>query len=210
MKRIALAALLSFATLTAAPGQAAEQVRNASPFKTINAQGPVSLVVEVGKAYSIRVEGSQKFIDRVTTEVVNGELRLGYKEKNNVNIKDDERVIVTLPELTAFTGEGAGLVILNRVRGDNFDVNYRGAGSLQMNGQVKRLRLDAEGVGEVDAKGLVAQDADVSFRGIGAVSVHAKNRLQAEVQGMGELTYYGNPRSLSKSVSGIGSVVAGR
>jgi hypothetical protein len=210
MKRIALAAILALATLAATPGQAAEQVRNATPFKTINAQGPVSLVVEVGKAYSIRVEGSQKFIDRVTSEVVNGELRLGYKEKNNVNIKDDERVIVTLPELTAFTGEGAGLVILNRVRGERLDVDYRGAGSLQMNGQVKRLRLDAEGVGEVDAKGLVAQDADVSFRGIGAVSVHARNRLQAEVQGMGELTYYGNPRSLSKSVSGIGSVVAGR
>lgn len=208
MKRIVIAALLPLATFSS---QGAEQVRNATPFKTINAHGPVSLVVEVGKAHSIRVEGSQKFIDRVTTEVVNGELRLGYKEKNgNVNIKDEERVVVTLPELTHFTGEGAGLVVLNKVRGERFDVDYRGAGSLQMNGQVRQLRLTAEGVGEVDAKDLVAQDADVRFRGIGAVSVHAKNRLQAEVQGMGELTYYGNPRTLSKSVSGIGSVVAGR
>jgi len=207
MKRIVIAALLSLVALSS---QAAEQVRNASPFKTINARGPVSLVVEVGKAHSIRVEGSQKFIDRVTTEIVGGELRLGYKEKNNVNISDEDRVVVTMPELTHFTGEGAGLVILNKVRGERFDVDYRGAGSLQMNGRVERLRLSAEGVGEVDAKGLITQDADVSFRGIGAVSVHAKNRLQAEVQGMGELTYYGNPRSLSKSVSGIGSVVAGR
>ena len=207
MKRIVIAALLSLVALSS---QAAEQVRNASPFKTINARGPVSLVVEVGKAHSIRVEGSQKFIDRVTTEIVGGELRLGYKEKNNVNISDEDRVVVTMPELTHFTGEGAGLVILNKVRGERFDVDYRGAGSLQMNGRVERLRLSAEGVGEVDAKGLITQEADVSFRGIGAVSVHAKNRLQAEVQGMGELTYYGNPRSLSKSVSGIGSVVAGR
>lgn len=207
MKRIVIAALLSLVALSS---QAAEQVRNASPFKTINARGPVSLVVEVGKAHSIRVEGSQKFIDRVTTEIVGGELRLGYKEKNNVNISDEDRVVVTMPELTHFTGEGAGLVILNKVRGERFDVDYRGAGSLQMNGRVERLRLSAEGVGEVDAKSLITQDADVSFRGIGAVSVHAKNRLQAEVQGMGELTYYGNPRSLSKSVSGIGSVVAGR
>ncbi|MDN4037842.1 GIN domain-containing protein [Massilia sp. YIM B02443] len=207
MKRIALAALLTLATLST---QAAEQVRNATPFKTINAQGPVSLVVEVGKAHSIRVEGSQHFIDRVTSEIVNGELRLGYKEKNNVSIKDNDRVVVTTPDLTRFTGEGAGLVVLNGVRTERFDVDYRGAGKLQMNGRVERLRLDAEGVGEVDAKDLVTQDADVRFRGIGAVSVHAKNRLQAEVQGMGELTYYGKPRSLSKSVSGIGSVVAGR
>ena len=207
MKRLAIATLLCLATFST---QAAEQIRSATPFKTIDVRGPVSLVVEVGKAPSIRVEGSPRFIERVTSEIVNGELRLGFKEKNNVNIGDGDRVIVTTPQLTAFSGEGAGQMILNKVRGERLDVDYRGAGSLQMNGRVDKLRLDAEGVGEVEARDLVAQDADVRFRGIGSVSVHAKNRLRAEVQGMGELTYYGNPRSLSKSVSGIGSVVAGR
>jgi len=209
MKRAALAALLALASLST---QAADQVRNVTPFKTIDARGPVSLVVEVGKAHSVRVEGSQKFIDRVTTEVVRGELRLNFEEerKGNVNIKDGERVIVTMPELASFRGEGAGLMILNNIRGDNFDVNYRGAGSLQMTGRVGHLRLNAEGVGEVVAKDLVAQDADVTFRGIGDVSVHAKNRLNASVQGLGNLTYYGKPQSVSRSVSGIGNVTAAK
>lgn len=209
MKRVAIAALLALASLSA---QAADQVRNVTPFKTIDARGPVSLVVEVGKAHSVRVEGSQKFIDRVTTEVVNGELRLSFEDKNrgNVNIKDGERVVVTMPDLASFRGEGAGLMVLNNIRGDNFDVNYRGAGSLQMNGRVGHLRLNAEGVGEVVAKDLVAQDADVTFRGIGEVSVHAKNRLNASVQGLGNLTYYGKPQSVSRSVSGIGNVTAAK
>jgi hypothetical protein len=146
----------------------------------------------------------------VTTEVVGGELRLSFADKNkgNVNIKDGERVVVTMPELSGFRGEGAGLMILNNVRGERFDVNYRGAGSLQMNGKVGQLRLNAEGVGEVDAKDLVAQDADVTFRGIGDISVHAKNKLNASVQGLGNLSYYGNPKSVNKSVSGIGNVTA--
>ncbi|QYG00847.1 MULTISPECIES: head GIN domain-containing protein [Massilia] len=209
MKRAAIAALLALASLSA---QAAEQVRNVTPFKTIDARGPVSLVVEVGKTHSVRVEGNQKFIERVTTEVVNGELRLGFEDKNtnNINIKDGERVVVTMPELASFRGEGAGLMVLNNVRGEHFDVNYRGAGSLQMNGRVGHLRLNAEGVGEVVAKDLVAQDADVTFRGIGEVSVHAKNRLNASVQGLGNLTYYGKPQSVSRSVSGIGNVTAAK
>lgn len=207
MKRAAIAVLLSLASLSI---QAAEQVRNITPFKTIDARGPVSLVVEVGKSLGLRVEGEQKFIDRVTTEIVNGELRLGYREKDNANIKDGDRVVVTVPELTAFRGEGAGLMKLNNVRGNEFDVNYRGAGSLQMTGQVNRLHLNVEGVGEVVARYLVAQDANVTFRGIGEVSVHAKNRLNASVQGLGNLTYHGNPRTVSKSVSGIGSVVAAK
>ena len=209
MKRAVIAALLALASLST---QAADQVRNVTPFKTIDARGPVSLVVEVGKAHSVRVEGDQKFIDRVRTEVVGSELRLSFddKNKNNVNIRDGERVVVTLPELSSFRGEGAGLMILNNIRGDQFDVNYRGAGSLQMNGRVGHLRLNAEGVGEVEARDLVAQDADVTFRGIGEVSVHAKNKLNATVQGLGNLTYYGQPRSVSRSVSGIGNVTAAK
>lgn len=207
MKRALTAALITLASLSA---HGAEQVRNVTPFKTIDARGPVSVVVEVGKTLGLRVEGDQRFLDRVTTEVVNGELRLGYKEKDNVNIKDGDRVVVTVPELNAFRGEGAGLVKLNNIRGNEFDVNYRGAGSVQMNGQVNRLQLNVEGVGEVVARDLVAQDANVTFRGIGEVSVHAKNRLNASVQGLGTLTYHGNPRAVSKSVTGIGSVVAAK
>ncbi|MEH6435689.1 head GIN domain-containing protein [Massilia sp. DD77] len=207
MKRVVIAALLSLASLSAAAG---EQARSATPFKAIDVRGPVSLVVEVGKNYSVRVQGDQKYIDRVTTEIVNGELRLGFKEKSNIQISDDDRVIVTMPEIASFRGEGAGLIKLNNVKGDRFDVNYRGAGSLQMNGEVRSLRVQAQGVGEVNARNLVAQDADVSFEGIGSVEVHAKNRLNASVQGMGNLTYYGNPRVLNKVVAGIGSVVAAK
>ena len=35
-----------------------------------------------------------------------------------------------------------------------------------------------------------------------------QDKLNANVRGMGNLTYYGNPRVVNKSVSGIGSVVA--
>ena len=79
-----------------------------------------------------------------------------------------------------------------------------------MNGSVGHLRLNAQGVGEVVARDLVAQDADVSFMGIGDVSVHAKKRLNASVQGLGNLTYYGKPQSVSRSVTGIGNVTAAK
>jgi hypothetical protein len=56
----------------------------------------------------------------------------------------------------------------------------------------------------------MTQEADVSFEGIGSVAIHAKDKLNATVRGMGNLTYYGNPRVVNKSVSGIGSVVAAK
>ena len=151
---------------------------------------------------------ASRYIGRVKTRVVNGELRISMDDDSNLKMRKHERVLVSMPSLTSFDAEGAGLARLNNVQGDRLDVEYSGAGSLVINGKVRHLRIDAEGVGEVDTKALIAQEADVSFEGIGAVSIHTSEKLTADVEGMGNLTYYGNPRIVNKSVSGIGSVTA--
>ncbi len=205
MQRLILAAALSIASLSA---HADEQARSVSPFKGISVHGPVSLTVEAGKSYSLKVYGDPRFIARVTSEVVDGELRLDMKDSSRNSIESSDRVVVTMPELQTFKGEGAGVMRLNKIRGERLDVNYRGAGRLAIDGEVRQLTLRAQGVGEVDTKALIAQEADVSFEGIGSVNIYAKDKLNANVRGMGNLTYYGNPRVVNKSVSGIGSVVA--
>jgi hypothetical protein len=201
----ALAAVLSIA----ATAHADDQVRSMPAFTSISVQGPISITVDAGKAQSVTMRGDAKFIQDVTSEVVNGELRLRSREKKNISWHGDPRVVITMPALNAVEVEGAGEISLNQIRGERLDVNYRGAGRMGINGEVKRFRMKAEGVGEVDAKSLVANDADVTFRGIGDVKVTARNRLDAVVEGMGSLTYYGKPRTVNKSASGIGSVTAG-
>jgi hypothetical protein len=201
----ALAAVLSIA----ATAHADDQVRSMPAFTSISVQGPISVTVDAGKAQSVTMRGDAKFIQDVTSEVVNGELRLRTREKKNISWHGDPRVVITMPALNAVEVEGAGEISLNQIRGERLDVSYRGAGRMGINGEVKRFRMKAEGVGEVDAKSLVANDADVTFRGIGDVKVTARNRLDAVVEGMGSLTYYGKPRTVNKSASGIGSVTAG-
>lgn len=205
MLRPTLALLLCFASVTA---HADEQTRTVAAFKKIAISGPMNLIVDAGKPFSVTVQGDAKFIGRVKTSVVNGELRISMNDDKSINIRKHDRVLVSMPSLTSFEAEGAGLARLNNVQGDRLDVDYRGAGSLVINGKVRHVRIDAEGVGEVDTKSLIAQEADVSFEGIGAVSIYASEKLDAKVEGMGNLTYYGNPRIVNKSVSGIGSVSA--
>lgn len=207
MLRPTLALLLCLASVTA---QADEQTRNVGQFKKIAISGPMNLIVDAGKPFAVSVQGDAKFINRVTTKVVNGELRIGMNDDGNKNVRKHDRIVISMPSLAAFEGEGAGLARLNNIQGERLDVDYAGAGSLVINGKVRHLRIEAEGVGEVDTKALIAQEADVSFEGIGAVSIYASEKLTANVEGMGNLTYYGNPRIVNKSVSGIGSVTAAR
>jgi hypothetical protein len=203
---LALAAALSFAAATA---HADDQVRSTPAFTSISVQGPISVTVDAGKTQSLTLRGDARFLRDVSSEVVDGELRLSVREKKNVSWHGDPRVVITVPALRAVAVEGAGEIRLNQVRGERLDINYRGAGSMNINGEVKTFKMQAEGVGEVDAKALAANDVDIRFRGIGDVKVTARNRLDAVVQGMGTVTYYGRPRSVNKSASGIGSVQAG-
>jgi hypothetical protein len=207
MRPITFAVAAAFSL--AATAHADDQVRSMPAFTAISVQGPISVTVDAGKAQSLTMRGDARFIQDVTSEVVNGELRLRVREKKNISWKGDPRVVITMPALRAVEVEGAGEISLNQIRGERLDVNYRGAGRMAINGEVKTFRMQAEGVGEVDAKALVANDVDVGFRGIGDVKVTARNRLDAVVQGMGNLTYYGKPRTVNKTASGIGSVHAG-
>lgn len=209
MLKFTPAALLVSTLLLTSFAHADEQNRSLPTFKTIKSKSAFTLVVEVGKAQSVVIKGDEKFISRVSTEVFGDELVLSMKGSNTINISDAAQVVITLPELSKLRMEGAGKTSINNVSGPRLDLSYEGAGMLTANGKVKILNLKAQGVGLVDTKNLIAEQADVNLEGVGAVKVYASERLVAKVQGVGSLNYYGNPRNISKSVEGIGSMHAG-
>lgn len=191
---------------------AAEQVRTLPAFDSVSAKGAINVVVDVGKAQSLVLRGDDKFLAAVETRVENGRLEISFpkNEKNTINIGDGASVVIGIPALRAFHVEGAGKAQLNNIGGDSVEIGFQGAGRLVAGGKVRFLKLNAQGVGDVDTRALQAQRADVNFEGVGKVNVYASERLDANVQGVGSLTYFGNPRVLNKTAEGIGSVSAGK
>ncbi|QJD91144.1 DUF2807 domain-containing protein [Duganella dendranthematis] len=213
MRRTAAAvlipALFTLSALSATQAQAADSTRALPSFIAINAKGAFAMTVEVGKAQSVLISGEDKFVSNLKTEVIDNELQITLPEKVYKGTLKDPRITITLPALSRVKVEGAGETLLNKVNTDRLDISYQGAGRLAANGKVKYLRVNARGVGEVDTSKLLAERVDVSFEGIGNVSVYATDLLNAVAKGIGELTYYGHPKTVNKSVSGIGNVKAG-
>lgn len=208
MRPLLLCSLLCSA-LVATSAHGAEDARQLAVFRAIAIHGPINIEVQAGKAQSVKVMGRPEFIGKVITSVKSDELRIDYAEKNNVSLKDGDRIVITVPSLVKCIVEGAGQVVIDNVKEERLDLQFEGAGRLEAKGSTKWLRLKARGVGEVSTQALKAERADVNFEGIGDVKVHASQTLNAVVRGMGSLTYYGKPKALNKSVSGIGNVTAG-
>ncbi|MBY0574456.1 MAG: DUF2807 domain-containing protein [Undibacterium sp.] len=199
-------------TLLSSLAFAGEQTRPTTPFTSIRTQGALIVEVEVGSAYSIKVKGDDKFLAKIVTDISGDELLINYKEKNNnnVHLSDDLKVIVTLPALSKFKMEGVGMTTVNNISGNYFELAYEGVGVLKMKGKVANFKLRAHGVGHVDAKGLIAENVDAVVEGVGSVDVYASEKLKANVNGIGSLNYFGNPKSINKTADGIGSVKAGK
>ena len=80
-----------------------------------------------------------------------------------------------------------------------------GAGSIVLGGAAETLKLTNDGVGRVDASRLETDDARVVINGVGSVEVNCLTSLDAEINGLGSLKYWGNP-SVSKRVYGLGAI----
>ena len=204
--------LAAVAALFTVHAQAAEQTRSLAPFTAVSNAGPINLVVEVGKAQSVVVTGSDEYLQDLRTEVRDGELHIDVHNDSHIDNRHwgDMKVTVTVPRLTAFTMSGAGHTTLTHVSGDSLDVRWGGAGNLKADGAVRTLTLDVGGVGSIDARDLHAENADVKLGGVGSVKVWASQRLDASVGGVGSLTYYGEPKQVNTHGGGLGSISKAR
>ena len=212
MRHALTLSLAAAASLFALQAQAAEQTRTVAPFSTVSNSGPVSVHIEVGKAQSIVVSGSDELVADLLTEVVGNELKLHMRhDTTNFNSHHDSlRVTITVPQLTAFTMAGAGETVITHMSGDALDVRFGGAGSLKADGSVRNLTLNVGGVGSIDTRDLHAESATVNVGGVGSVKIWASARLDASVGGVGSLTYYGDPKSVNTNGGGLGSISRGR
>jgi hypothetical protein len=201
--------LVLAALLLATSVHAAEEKRTFAPFRAIAIDGPIDLEVRAGKAQSVTVYGRDGFIRKVGMSVKAEELKITYADNKNVEMKSGDKIVITVPSLVKCVVEGAGQVQLFDIKEERMDLSFQGAGRLSGAGQVKWLRVRGQGVGEVDLRALKAERTDVNFEGIGDVKIHASDTLNAVVRGMGNLTYYGHPKQLNKSVMGLGDVKAG-
>ena len=73
--------------------------------------------------------------------------------------------------------------------GGDFKLEASGVGSATLAGKVDSLKLALSGVGSVDAEGLAADRVVAEMSGVGSGSVRAEKSLQADVSGVGSLTW---------------------
>ena len=208
--RRAAALLLALAALALAAcgGPPVESERDVARFDSLEVAGGVHVEVARGARPGVTVRGRKDVIDRVSTEVSDGVLRVSVHDRGIVIGHDpmnDVRVLVTAPRLVDVQIKGSGNVDLGDVATRSLHFTITGAGDVTARGRVRALTAIVHGAGDADFSELAARTARVEIHGAASVSLDVSERLHVEIHGAGDVRYRGRP-VVTKDVRGAGDV----
>lgn len=91
------------------------------------------------------------------------------------------------------------------LKAGNINVKSEGGVILEMRGVAESLAVKVSGAGHVNARELTAKDVIFRIEGVGFGSVYATNLLDVRIEGVGKVTFKGQPE-VKRIIQGLGSV----
>lgn len=178
--------------------------RDLKSFSAIDTTGAYTVDVTCQKAAAVEVEADDNILPLIKTEVRDGILFVSntqpYHSSKTVTLR------ITLPELNSVANHGAGQLKIVDANSSDLKIDSTGAASVDAAGTAKSVEISSTGAGEIDTSKLHAGNVKVEVSGAASVSVYASEQLDVNVSGASHVSYSGNPKTVNKHVSGIGSV----
>lgn len=94
----------------------------------------------------------------------------------------------------------------SQLSGQDLRLQSTGASQISVDGSVTKLEANLTGASRLNAKSLQTQTATLSLLGASDADVTVTDTLKVSITGAGELTYFGNPKSVEQNIIGAGSV----
>ena len=197
-------------------------------FNKIVSHASVSIVFTQGDVTKVEAYGPDNYIGELDVVSKDSTLSITMDKKKLKMIKGSKIIVsVTAPDLYSLSQRGAGSFVLkdsvkvneiliksngvgdiktDALIANHINVSAAGVGNINLNGQAKTANYYLDGVGNLNAKNMIVSDVIVEQNGVGNVSCYASGTINISTQGVGNVTYYGNPQVTGLKKSGVGSV----
>jgi len=202
------------------------EIRQMGTFTKIDMDGGGSVNLVQGNDHSVKVEGSRRVVDQVTTEVQNGVLVIDYRDKSLIDLwSEDLTLTITFVQLSEFKLDGGvelkandlnlenlsldvkggANVALKNLQVQNLDISMIGGGNIEVSGNADNQNVEVAGGTNYIADDLKSAHVTVKVTGAANVEVWATESLSLDLAGAYSVKYWGSP-SLDQNIRGLGNV----
>jgi hypothetical protein len=205
--------ILLIATLAVGAGCSRPGIKGDGVIKTTNQSIADFSALVVSGAYTITwssgkpaltIATDQNLLPLIKTTVNGNTLQIDSED----NLRPTKGITITLYSASLVDVQLNGAVDLtaSQLSGHGLKLESNGAADISVAGSVTNLEANLSGACKLNAKSLQTQTATVSLNGASYGDVTVTGALNASISGTGVLTYSGNPKSVEKNVSGVGSI----
>ena len=207
----------------AAPADSATRNFGITGFTKVRVDGPFKVSLATGVAPFARASGSSAALDRVEIDVRGDTLVVhssasswgGYPGANPGPVE----VSLGTHDLTNAWLNGAGSLVIDRVKGLSFALSVQGSGraeialaqadqlivslvgtgSAKLSGQTKRLTTLVRGISTLDAAGLAAPTATIAAEGAATIDANVTDSATVQASGPATIRLTGRPSCTLKA-----------
>jgi hypothetical protein len=208
-------------------GHIVKEERPVSDFSRVSLRGSGDLNVTQGEHESLWIEADDNILPLIETEVRQGMLSIGPKERRELRPSQPPKINLTVKKLEGLSLSGAVALKVSNLTAEKLDVTTTGSGEITMDGLTANAlvvsrsgsgsctltgRADTQaihlrGSGEYRASKLEGRSVTLTISGSGHAVIWAKENLDIKIMGSGRVEYYGQPR-ITQDVRGSGRVVS--
>ncbi|MBN1327842.1 MAG: DUF2807 domain-containing protein [Candidatus Heimdallarchaeota archaeon] len=181
------------------------------------------LTISLGEKESLTIEAPVDMIDRIETTVNDHKLviktggnfikRIGdsfrtsftrRKIKYNLTVRELIGVEITgilkanintiKSKYFILKFNGVGTIKINSLIARFLDVKVSNLGKIEITGRVEEQKVTIKGSSNYQAQDLLCEKGKVDINGIGKAVIWVTEELDVSIRGVGNVSYYGNPR----------------
>ena len=153
---------------------------------------------------ALNLTTDENLLALIQTTVSDGTLQI--MPTNSVSPTKGMKIILSSASLAEVHLTGGNSFKAGSLAGENFKVISEGASAIDVAGAVTNLEATLTGASSLRAKTLVSANTSLSLVGASSAEVNATEKLKISMQGMGSVIYSGNPKTVEKDVSGLGTI----
>jgi hypothetical protein len=185
-------------------GKMATDMRPVNGFDAVDVGGVFQVEITAQKDFEVEVEADDNLLPFISTEVVNGTLKIETEKR--LKTSNPIRIRISAPNIANLEVSGAANVTANDLSSDELSVDSSGASKVKLTGTLAKLTMDVSGATKIDAEDLKAVDATVEASGASSVFVNVTGDLISHASGASKILYTGTPASVDSHTSGASRV----
>jgi hypothetical protein len=186
-------------------GISLSETREIAPFQSIETNSIIDISVTFGETQSVTVTCDDNLLSMIETKV--SENQLAIRTTGSLSTQVGIEIAIVMEKLVSARANGTGDIHIIGFRGEQLELTTDGTGDITADGTVKVIRATTDGIGEIQLENLIATEAYVETNGIGDITVHATSKVDARIDGIGNITIIGDPKDSKTQIDGLGDII---